>query len=231
MIGTAWHGSMSAPRWCSSRGIRRYLWTYVERSRAVIDELTIRKKVNLTTGPMAVMVETHAGERASNESIGDVDGCSRRPCGTCQAHVRRLTVWQRHGGARAIATAWRPFISAWRMRWCCTHLARSCVPRRAWNWKGGRVSDFARRTWRSMLLTETTERSPTFACRVQEVGTRRRRRSRAPPVYAARPASVPGRPPRREPQTIEWTQTTSRAARRGKGPQYKQVAISRRSAS
>ena len=173
VIGTAWQGLEAGARVVFVyNNPDEVLRAHVTRSREVIDEPRIRK-VNLTTGPMAITGSTRMQatsiellamltvlEMALRELLArdGARGARRRP--------RRATCRRRCGTACARSTP------SSRASACAARSRASSRPRSRSTAGGSRTSYFADSLGVD-VLTDTTERSPTFCTPVvPEVGRR-----------------------------------------------------------
>ncbi|HEX9190156.1 MAG TPA: hypothetical protein VGB87_23970 [Vicinamibacteria bacterium] len=212
VIGTAWQGLEAGARvvfvYNNPDDVLR---AHVERSRRVIDEPRIRK-VNLTTGPMAITGSTRmqatsiqlvAMLTVLEMTLRDVltrAGAGERGVGPSESVPEEVREGLRALHARLAGEALR------------RDLGRLVAAEEEVYRRGGRTSYFAD-TLAIDVLTDTTERSPTFCTPAFRKWDDEEASESWAYLFVPAPASEEAwtRLLRRDPQTIEWTEADLRA--------------------
>ena len=212
VIGTAWEaleaGALVAFVYNNPDEVLR---AHVERSRQVIDEPRIRK-VNLTTGPMAITGST----RMQATSIQLLAMLTVLEMALRDVLARAGAVEPGIGPSGAVPEAMRGGLRALHARLegqrLRQDLARLITAEEGAYRRGARTSYFAD-ALAVDVLTDTTERSPTFCTPAFRKWDDEEASESWAFLFTPAPASEEAwtRLLRREPQTIEWTEEDLRA--------------------
>jgi N-acetylmuramic acid 6-phosphate etherase len=212
VIGTAWQGLEAGARVAFVyNNPDELLRAHVTRSREIIDEPRILK-VNLTTGPMAVTGSTRM-QATSIELLAMLtvvemalrDILDRRGAGEAGASASARVPEAIRDGLQALHAE----LAGERLR---GDLARLVVAEEQVYRRGGRTSYFAD-SLAVDVLTDTTERSPTFCTPAFRKWDDAEASESWAFLFTPAPTSEEAwtRLLRREPQTIEWTESQLRA--------------------
>jgi N-acetylmuramic acid 6-phosphate etherase len=212
VIGTAWQGLEAGARvvfvYNNPDDVLR---AHVERSRRVIDEPRIRK-VNLTTGPMAITGST----RMQATSIQLLAMLTVLEMTLRDVLARAGAGEPGTGPSEAVPEEMRDGLSALHARLESValrqDLGRLVAAEEEVYRRGGRTSYFAD-ALAVDVLTDTTERSPTFCTPAFRKWDDEEASESWATLFTPAPASEEAwtRLLRREPQTIEWTEDDLRA--------------------
>jgi N-acetylmuramic acid 6-phosphate etherase len=212
VIGTAWQGLAAGARVAFVyNNPDEVLRAHVERSRQVIDEPRIRK-VNLTTGPMAITGST----RMQATSIQLLALLTVLEMALRDVLARAGAAERGIGPSADVPEAMREGLrtvhAALLSERLCRDLARLVTAEEEVYRRGARTSYFAD-ALAVDVLTDTTERSPTFCTPSFRKWDDEEASESWAFLFTPAPATEEAwtRLLRREPQTIEWTEDDLRA--------------------